>query len=209
MSLIRVWNRSFLNYSSHAIIPYDYTLRNFSPYVQQLEMESNGKLVDLEGNTLDMPAGPLIWGGTGTDAQHSFFQFLHQGVEVVPVDILIPKISSKFEGNNEYAESHKILVANALAQAEALALGRNNVTQPHKSFPGNRPSTIISWEQSSPYNIGTLLALYENITISSGFIWGINSFDQWGVELGKEIAKDLLDNTKLSNFRPQVRNFFK
>jgi len=207
MSLLRVWNRNFLNYASHAIIPYEYGLRNFPRYVQQLEMESNGKGVDLDGNILSMPASPLIWGEVGTDAQHSFFQFLHQGKDIVPVDILVPKLPARFDADSKYVEGHKILVANALGQAEALAFGKENLTEPHRNFPGNRPSSLISWNKSNPYNMGSLIALYENITISSGLIWGINSFDQWGVELGKKITKGLLDESQSNSMRLRLERF--
>jgi len=209
MSLVRVWNRNFLNYASHGIIPYEYGLRNFPRYVQQLEMESNGKGVDLDGNTLVMPASPLIWGEVGTDAQHSFFQFIHQGRDIVPVDILVSELPAKLDANSKHVEGHKILVANALGQAEALAFGEENLTEPHRRFHGNRPSSLISWKKSNPYNMGSLIALYENITISSGLIWGINSFDQWGVELGKEITKGLLDENGSSKIRPQLKRFLR
>ena len=207
MSLLRVWNRNFLNYASHAIIPYEYGLRSFPRYVQQLEMESNGKGVDLDGNILSMPASPLIWGEVGTDAQHSFFQFLHQGKDIVPVDILVPKLPARFDADSKYVEGHKILVANALGQAEALAFGKENLTEPYRNFPGNRPSSLISWNKSNPYNMGSLIALYENITISSGLIWGINSFDQWGVELGKKITKGLLDESQSNSLQLRLKRF--
>ena len=188
LALLRVWNRNFLHRNSHCIVPYSNRLAKLPSWAQQLEMESNGKGVDIEGKELRMPASPLIWGEVGTTAQHSFFQFLHQGLEIIPLDILLPLKSSNKKNSQEINKNHKYLISNALAQADTLAIGSVNLIDKNKNFLGGRPSTIISWEKNTPFSIGKLIALYENITIASGFIWNINSFDQWGVELGKTLA---------------------
>ena len=188
LALLRIWNRNFLNRNNHCIVPYTDNLSKFPAWAQQLEMESNGKGVDINGATLKMPASPIIWGEVGTNAQHSFFQFLHQGLEVSPTDILVPRKPLSticFKGSEK---NHEYLLINAIAQAEALARGSVDLINQNKNFLGGRPSTIISWEENTPFSIGMLIALYENITIASGFLWNINSFDQWGVELGKTIA---------------------
>ena len=207
MGLIRVWNRNFLEHSSHGIIPYDQRLSFFPSFIQQLEMESNGKKVDVNGENLTMPASPVIWGEVGNNAQHSFFQFLHQGKETVPIDVLIALSPSGVSLDGDWEESHKRLVINAIAQVEALAHGSLNSCEPHKDFQGNRPATIISWDATDPFTVGSLIALYESITISSGFLWGINSFDQWGVELGKKLERQLLKRENLEQFSPRVAKF--
>ena len=204
MGLLRVWNRNFLGYSSHGIIPYDQRLSYFPSLIQQLEMESNGKQVDVNGEELMMPASPLIWGEVGNNAQHSFFQFLHQGKETVPLDVLIALSPTGIPTGEDWRDSHRRLVINAMAQVEALAHGSLNSIEPHKNFRGNKPATIISWDTTDPFTVGSLIALYESITISSGFLWGINSFDQWGVELGKSLEKKLLNNENLENFSPRI-----
>ncbi|MEM7072667.1 MAG: glucose-6-phosphate isomerase [Pseudomonadota bacterium] len=190
LALLRIWNRNFLNRGSHGIMVYGQRLEHFPAWVQQLEMESNGKGVDLAGRPLQHPASPLIWGDVGTNAQHSFFQFLHQGLDQVPLDFLFAEQPAGdevgLEGSQDY---HRLLVINALAQADTLAIGEDNQNEPHRHFPGNRPCTIISWPLTSAYQLGQLLALYEHITTACGFIWGVNSFDQWGVELGKKQAR--------------------
>ena len=205
LALLRVWNRNFLEFFAHGIIPYDERLKLFPSWVQQLEMESNGKQVDASGKALILPSSPLIWGETGTNAQHSFFQYLHQGQDVIPIDILFPRSRLKSGLNGDLELSHRMLIVNAVAQAEALAIGSPNLDQLHKNFSGGRPSTIISWAQSTPYSIGRLLALYENITIACGFIWGLNSFDQWGVELGKNLANKLMQGESLEEVSPAAR----
>jgi glucose-6-phosphate isomerase len=198
LGLLRVWNRNFLGYQTHAILTYEPRLRKFISWVQQLEMESNGKGVDLLGNILKLPAAPLIWGDTGTNWQHSVGQFLMQGIESNPVDILFAR---KLDVRNsaKIVKAHQRLLSNVLAQASALALGSIDNLNMHKNCEGNRPSNLISWETTSPYAIGRLFALYEYITIVCGFIWDINSFDQWGVENGKKRAKELL-NLESFNF---------
>ena len=191
LALVRIWNRNFLERRAHAILPYEFGLKKFISWVQQLEMESNGKGTDIDGEELLMPASPLIWGEVGTNAQHSFFQFLHQGIEKIPLDILISRKIINTKVLDDYESNYNNLVINAIAQAEALAIGSSDNIDTNKNFSGGRPSTIISWEKSNPYSIGMILALYENITISCGFIWNINSFDQWGVELGKELISKI------------------
>jgi glucose-6-phosphate isomerase len=189
MGLLRVWNRNFMGLATHGIMPYDQRLHLLPAWAQQLEMESNGKSVSVDGAPLEHATTPVIWGTAGTGCQHSFFQALHQGSEVVPLDILVPMRPIGLHLAGKWADSHRVLVANAVAQAEALAIGSPNDAEPHRHFAGDRPSTIISWDASTPFAVGRLLALYEHVTVVSGFVWGVNSFDQWGVELGKVMAK--------------------
>ena len=213
LGLLRVWHRSFLGRPSYGLMPYDQRLGRLPAWAQQLEMESNGKSVDRQGGPLALGSGPLIWGEPGTNGQHSFFQWLHQGTDIVPVDILVPRRPS---GLDQLASSdqlkaarasHRTLAINAVAQAEALALGAANTDQPHRHFAGNRPSVLISWDQTTPYALGRLLALYEHITVVSGFIWGLNSFDQWGVELGKQMASQLSQDSSGDGFSRAARAF--
>ena len=207
LALLRIWNRNFLNLPSHGIMPYDHRLARLPAWAQQLEMESNGKSVDIRGDALTQPASPVIWGEAGTNAQHSFFQYLHQGIEQQSLDILIPRNSLGCSLPDGWKESHKTLVYNALAQAEALAIGEDNQQEPHRNFPGGRVSTLISWNTTDPFEVGRLLALYEHITIASGFLWDINSFDQWGVELGKKKAKELETPNIKNDFSPAAKRF--
>ena len=209
LALLRIWNRNFLNIPMHGIMPYDQRLSMLPAWAQQLEMESNGKSVDKNNKKLQVPASPLIWGEPGTNAQHSFFQYLHQGLEKQSLDILIPRNSIECYLPEGWKESHKTLIFNALAQAEALAIGQENLEEPHRNFQGGKASTIISWGKSDPYNLGGLLALYEHVTITSGFLWDINSFDQWGVELGKQKAKELVNPENYDEFSPAARLFLK
>ncbi len=194
MGLLRVWHRTFLGRSSYGLMPYDQRLCRLPAWAQQLDMESNGKSITREGQMLAMGSGPLIWGEPGTNGQHSFFQWLHQGTDIVPVDILVPRQPNGIDQFTSPAlqaaaqASHRMLAVNAVAQAEALALGSENQEQPHRHFAGNRPSALISWDRTTPFALGRLLALYEHITAVSGFVWDVNSFDQWGVELGKQMA---------------------
>ena len=184
MALIGVWNTNFLGAPSHAVLPYSNALRLLPSYLQQLEMESNGKRVDREGRVVEYATGPVLWGAEGTVSQHSFHQLLHQGTQVVPADF----IDLKLEKN---------LSANCRAQADALAFGTDDAALPaHKQYPGNRPSSVFSLEKLDPRNLGRLLALYEHQVFSQGVLWNINSFDQWGVELGKELAKKILATGK-------------
>ena len=189
MGMMRVWNRNFMGHAAHGIMPYDQRLHLLPAWAQQLEMESNGKSVTLEGAAIGHATTPVIWGTAGTGCQHSFFQALHQGTDIVPLDILLPLRPTGLHLDGDWAASHRVLAANALAQAEALAVGSPNEAEPHRHFAGDRPSSVISWEASTPFAVGRLLALYEHVTVVSGFVWGLNSFDQWGVELGKVMAK--------------------
>ncbi|MEC8805823.1 MAG: glucose-6-phosphate isomerase [Pseudomonadota bacterium] len=189
LGLLRIWNRNFLGLATHGIMPYDQRLHLLPAWAQQLEMESNGKSVSVDGAPLAHATTPVVWGTAGTDCQHSFFQALHQGSDIVPLDILLPMRPSGLHLAGDWQASHRVLVANAVAQAEALAVGSPNSAEPHRHFPGDRPSTIISWDETTPEAVGRLLALYEHVTVVSGFVWGVNSFDQWGVELGKVMAR--------------------
>jgi len=188
MGLLRVWNRNCLSCPTHGLMPYDQRLALLPAWAQQLEMESNGKSVDRDGKVITYATTPVIWGEAGTGCQHSFFQALHQGTDIVPLDILVPLKASGMTLDGDWDSSHKILVANALAQAEALAIGAENKAEPHRHFAGGRPSSLITWQATTPAVLGQLLALYEHITVVSGFVWNVNSFDQWGVELGKIMA---------------------
>jgi glucose-6-phosphate isomerase len=187
MALIGVWNRCVLGYPTRAVLPYSYNLRSLPAYLQQLIMESNGKGVHVDGTTVSHPTTPVIWGGAGTDAQHAFMQFIHQSPDVVPIDFL--GFARASNGNDE---RQKMLFMNLVAQAEALAFGRPSVEAPHRSFPGNRPSTVIIAPVLSPFVFGQIVALYEHAVFFEGALLDINSFDQWGVELGKELAQGLM-----------------
>jgi len=189
MALIGLWNRNVLGYSTRAVIPYAYDLRGFPSYLQQLIMESNGKGVRADGEVVSYPTTAVVWGGVGTDAQHAFMQFLHQSPDVVPVDFLGFDQSST--GDHE---RQTMLFMNLIAQAEALAHGRHVPDAPHRSFVGNRPSTVIAAPTLTPRVLGQIVALYEHAVFFEGVILGINSFDQWGVELGKELASALLES---------------
>ena len=211
MGLLRVWHRSYLGRMAYGLMPYDQRLLRLPAWAQQLEMESNGKRVDRHGNLLSVPAGPLIWGEPGTNGQHSFFQWLHQSVDIVPIDILVALRPTNLPDDAAWQDSHKMLAVNAVAQAEALALGLRNTAQPHRHVPGNRPCVMISWDATTPYALGRLLALYEHITVTSGFLWNVNSFDQWGVELGKKMATEMTAKTDngsdLTGYSPAARAF--
>ncbi len=169
--------------ATKAVLPYAQELARFPAYLQQLDMESNGKRVTLDGTDVAGDTGPIVWGEPGTNGQHAFYQLLHQGTRVVPVDFIGFAVP-----NHPYREHHDLLMANLFAQAEALAFGRANPGEPHRHFPGDRPSTLILAERLTPSVLGQLIALYEHIVFVQGALWGINSFDQWGVELGKELA---------------------
>ena len=207
MGLLRVWHRSYLGHMAYGIMPYDQRLARLPAWAQQLEMESNGKSVTRHGKPLGRPAGPLIWGEVGVNSQHSFFQWLHHSVDIVPIDILIARKPVNLLGDAAWQASHKTLAINAVAQAEALAVGVEHADAPHRNFSGNRPSVMVSWEATTPYALGRLLALYEHITIVSGFVWDVNSFDQWGVELGKKMAHDLASKSDLDGFSPAAKAF--
>ena len=180
MALIGVWNTNFLGAATHAVLPYSNALRLLPAYLQQLEMESNGKRVDREGRELAYASAPVLWGAEGTVSQHSFHQLLHQGTQVVPADFIEMDLDEK-------------LKANCLAQADALAFGtRDSALPPYRRYPGNRPSSILSLEKVTPRNLGRLIALYEHKVFTQGVVWNVNSFDQWGVELGKQLANKIL-----------------
>jgi glucose-6-phosphate isomerase len=197
MGLLTVWYVNFFGVSSIAVLPYDQYLKRFPAYLQQLTMESNGKSVTLVGERVDYATGPVYWGEPGTNGQHSFHQLIHQGTAVIPCDFIGFKHT-----HNPLGSHHAFLQANMLAQAEALAFGKtyeqlrlegvSEAMIPHRLFEGNRPSSMILAEQLTPATLGSLIALYEHSVFTQGVIWGINSFDQWGVELGKVLAKRII-----------------
>lgn len=209
LALIGVWRRNVLGCQTVALIPYDQRLERFPAYAQQLDMESNGKRTTRLGAAVPRPSGPIIWGEPGTNAQHSFLQLLHQGSDIVPVDFIVHA-----EPRDELADHHAMLIANCFAQAQALAFGkteaevRNEMAAegrssadierlaPHRTFPGNRPSTVILERRLDPYSLGRLIALFEHKVFCQGVIWQVNSFDQWGVELGKVLAQALIPVVK-------------
>jgi glucose-6-phosphate isomerase len=207
MALLGIWYTNFGDADSYAIVPYYQDLASFPDFLQQLDMESNGKRITLEGRLVDYQTGPVTWGSVGTDAQHSFFQLIHQGTRLVPTDFVLPLI-----GHNAKPDHQDKLVANCLAQAQALMRGRTvaevqaemehagfdqqKIDQllPHRMFPGNRPSNMLVTEKLTPRSLGTLIALYEHKIFVQGIVWGVGSFDQWGVELGKHLANQILDD---------------
>ena len=182
LGLVSIWHNNFLDIGAHAVIPYDQGLERLPAYLSQLVMESNGKSVGADGGKVGVQTSQVIWGGTGSQAQHAVFQFLHQGTRASSIDFLLPLSS------NHDSKQHELLVANCLAQGEALMQGSTDAAEPHRHFDGNRPSTTILYERLDPYTLGMLLALYEHKTFVEAAIWGINPFDQWGVELGKTLA---------------------
>jgi glucose-6-phosphate isomerase len=186
LALLDVWYRNFFGFTSRNIAPYHSALRRLPAYLQQLEMESNGKRVDRHGQPLPFATAPVLWGEPGTNGQHAYFQMLHQGTDVVPVEF----IAVKHAGHTLPGHQQQLL-ANALAQAQALMQGKPDAGG-HKNFPGNRPSTFLLLERLDPASLGALIALQEHRVFCSGALWGINSFDQWGVELGKVLAADIL-----------------
>lgn len=185
LGLLDVWYRNFHGFGSRSIAPYHSALRRLPAYLQQLEMESNGKSVDASGQALGFDTSPVLWGEPGTNGQHAYFQMLHQGTDTVPVEFIAVR-----EPAHELPGHHELLLANALAQAQALMQGK---AEPggHRNFSGNRPSTFFVLEALNPASLGALLALYEHRVFTSGSVWGIDSFDQWGVELGKVLASDI------------------
>ena len=205
LALIGIWYNNFYNIHRYAVIPYDQYLQYLPAYLQQLDMESNGKSVTLDNKFVNYATGPVLFGGAGTNVQHSFFQLLHQGTEIVPIDFIIPAIS-----HNEIGNHHQILLSNILAQGEALMHGKTEEEaalelekagkskteiarlKKYKSFSGNRPSTTIIFKKIDPYALGQLVAMYEHKVFTQGIIWNINSFDQFGVELGKQLALNIL-----------------
>ena len=210
LGLTRIWNRNILDLQNLAVIPYESSLKYFPSWFQQVEMESNGKSFDASGNDLELPASPLVFGEIGTEAQHSFFQILHQGIEKVPVEFLVPfEGENSFSQNKEQPEPHSRLVINAIAQAEALITGTPIHKDKHRNMTGNRPSSFISWDRTNAESLGKLLSLYENATIVCGLLWGINSFDQWGVELGKEISREIYTGQNFEDLSYSARKMLK
>ncbi|TVR01791.1 MAG: glucose-6-phosphate isomerase [Desulfovibrionales bacterium] len=205
LALLGIWYNNFLGAQSHAILPYDQYLHRFPAYFQQGDMESNGKRVTRDGEVADHSTGPVIWGEPGTNGQHAFYQLIHQGTKLVPADFL-----AAAQSHNPLGEHHEILLSNFFAQTEALMRGKTaeearreleaagldqarvETILPHKVFPGNRPTNSILFPKLTPHVLGSLIAMYEHKIFVQGIIWGINSFDQWGVELGKELAKAIL-----------------
>ena len=185
LGLLDVWYRNFLNHTSRSVAPYHSALRRWPAFLQQLEMESNGKQVDRNGHALPYGTSPVLWGEPGTNGQHAYFQMLHQGTDVVPLEFIAVK-----KPTHSLKDHHELLLANALAQAQALMLGKADAGG-HKHFKGNRPSTFLLLDELSPASLGALIALQEHRVFVSGSVWGINSFDQWGVELGKVLAQDI------------------
>jgi glucose-6-phosphate isomerase len=185
LGLLDVWQRNFQGYTSRCVAPYHSALRRLPAYLQQLEMESNGKRVDKDGQTLSYATSPVVWGEPGTNGQHAFFQMLHQGTEVIPLEFIAVKAPT-----HQLPNHHKLLLANAVAQAQAFLQGKFDEGR-HKHFPGNRPSSFFILDALTPTSLGALIALYEHRVFVSGAVWGINSFDQFGVELGKVLATDI------------------
>lgn len=192
-ALLSVWNRSFLHYPTLALIPYSQALSRYSAHIQQVEMESNGKHIDQMGRFVDFATGPVIWGEPGTNAQHSFYQLIHQGTDIIPLEFIGYKTSQNNQDNTFQGTSlQQKLLSNLFAQAIALAVGQKS-ENPNQQFSGNRPSHILLGKQLTPYTLGALLSYFENKVAFEGFVWGINSFDQEGVQLGKVLAKKLID----------------
>lgn len=205
MGVLGVWYRNAWGFSTQAVLPYDQRLSRFAAYLQQQDMESNGKSVTLAGKAVDYATGPIVWGEPGTNGQHAFYQLIHQGTDVIPCDFLVAA-----NPQEDLPPHHVKLMANVLAQSEALMLGKSKdevvaeltaqgvdkarikELTPHKMFPGNRPSNTILYPKLTPATLGALIALYEHKVFVQGTIWGVNSYDQWGVELGKQLAKALL-----------------
>jgi len=206
LAMVGVWHRQVLGYGTRAVLPYDQRLARLPAYLQQLEMESNGKRVAMDGRDLTVPAGPVVFGEPGTNGQHAFYQLIHQGTDIVPCEFLLAAQGQE----PALAHQHRLLAANCFAQAEALMVGRSlDVARQlmadkgltgdelerqarHRVFPGNRPSTMLMYPRLTPATLGAIVALYEHRVFVEGVVLGINSFDQWGVELGKELAMQLL-----------------
>jgi glucose-6-phosphate isomerase len=193
LALLGIWYNDFFGAESHAILPYDQYLGRLSAYCQQLDMESNGKGVDVDGRRVDYQTGPIIWGQPGTNGQHAYYQLIHQGTKLIPCDFI-----GFCQSLNALGSHHDLLMANLFAQTEALAFGKTEQEVaaagvppshvPHRSFPGNRPTNTILATRLTPETLGKLVALYEHKVFVQGSIWNINSFDQWGVQLGKVLA---------------------
>lgn len=205
MALLGLWYNNFFNAESHAILPYDQYMHRFPAYFQQGDMESNGKSIDQNGQEVSYPTGPIIWGEPGTNGQHAFFQLIHQGTRLIPCDFIAPA-----QSHHPYENQHTLLLSNFFAQTEALMFGKTReealeelqaqgktkeeveALLPYKVFEGNRPSNTFLLQKITPYSLGTLIAFYEHKIFTQGVLWNINSFDQWGVELGKQLANKIL-----------------
>jgi len=197
MGLLGIWYNNFFDTQTNAVLPYEQYLKRFPAYLQQLTMESNGKHVTLDGSEVDYQTGPIYWGEPGTNGQHSFYQLIHQGTKLIPCDFI-----AFLQPLNPIGRHHDLLLANVFAQAEALAFGKTQQEvkadgtplwlAPHKTFEGNRPSSMIIMDRLTPESLGKLIALYEHSVFTQGAIWGIDSFDQWGVELGKALAEKII-----------------
>ena len=206
-ALIGIWYRNFLHFPTHAVLPYSQHLDRFPAYLQQLDMESNGKSVRLDGTTVDYQTGPIVWGEPGTNGQHAFYQLIHQGTTVIPCDLI-----GFLEPAEDLDGQHDLLMANLIAQAEALAFGKtpeevaaagtDRYLVAHRTFTGNRPSTVILAPSLTPGVLGQLVAFYEHKVFVQGTVWGVNSFDQWGVELGKALAQQVAK--ELTSGRPDA-----
>ncbi len=209
LALIGIWYINFFKFNTQAILPYDQGLSLLPSYLQQADMESNGKFIDRDGSRVCLETGPVIWGASGTNGQHAFYQLIHQGTQIVPCDFIMPA-QSHYKLGRDGNGHHKILISNLIAQSQSLMAGKtkeearaelinsglNDIELekmlPHRTFEGNRPSTSIIFKKLTPTNLGRLIALYEHKIFVQGIIWHINSFDQWGVEYGKQIAKLVL-----------------
>jgi glucose-6-phosphate isomerase len=216
LGLLDVWYRNFCGATSRSVAPYFHGLKRLPAYLQQLEMESNGKRVDRDGQPLPFATSPVVWGEPGTNGQHAYFQMLHQGTDLIPVEFILVKRPTFVGAGQDPAllgqleRQHAMLLANGLAQSQALMVGKTTeqaladaaptasrqidamTLAQHRQFPGNRPSTTVMLDRMTPHSLGALLAMYEHRVFTSGVVWGINSFDQWGVELGKALCRDLL-----------------
>jgi glucose-6-phosphate isomerase len=217
LALLGIWYGDFFDAQTHAILPYDQYLHRLPAYLQQADMESNGKFVDREGRRVDYQTGPIIWGEPGTNGQHSFYQLIHQGTKLSPADFMAPS-----QSHNPVGDHHRILLSNYFAQTEALMEGKTQETAeaelkqagmspeeikrlaPHKVFEGNRPTNSILFKKLTPHVLGALVAMYEHKIFTQGVIWGVNSFDQWGVELGKQLAKKILGELEAGEKNPSV-----
>ena len=210
LGLLAVWYNDFFGAQSIAVLPYEQYLKRFPAYLQQLTMESNGKSVRLDGTHVTFDTGPIYWGEPGTNGQHSFYQLIHQGTRLIPCDFI-----GFYKALNKLGHHHNYLISNIFAQAEALAFGKTHDQvkeegtpdwlNPHRVFEGNRPSNVIMAEKLDPFTLGTLVALYEHSVFTQGAIWGINSFDQWGVELGKQLAQHIIPELESSS-EPELKH---
>jgi glucose-6-phosphate isomerase len=210
MGLLALWYRDFFGVQTIGVMPYEQYLKRFPAYLQQLTMESNGKHVTLDGTHVDYDTGPVYWGEPGTNGQHSFYQLIHQGTSIIPVDLI-----GFAHSLNPIGEHHDILMSNVFAQAEALAFGKTEAEVraegtpenviPHRVMEGNRPTNTILADRLTPHRLGSLIALYEHSVFTQGVIWNIDSFDQWGVELGKALAVKIIPELE-SDTEPDLQH---